>query len=122
MNKMIDHFFQPMLTSLSNDLKAMSNHDWSALSIDEFSALFYSKDSINKSFQKYELIVCCRSVNTIFLERGLEWHHKLPNYKMVELFVRLTNGYQFPEYAEYSPIEFKNEESQRSQGMGDGHG
>ena len=88
--------FQPMLTSLLNDTKACSIHDWSAINMDDFSALFSSKDLLSKSFQKYELLLCCESIKSILQEQGFSWTNKFPKYKMVEILKELTNRYLLP--------------------------
>ncbi|KAK3085331.1 hypothetical protein FSP39_001627 [Pinctada imbricata] len=84
-----DDIYRVMLASLVDDEKAMAYRTWTNVTVQIFSQLFRSHESINKSFRKHELNICLKSVGDIFVKKGISVTSRSPKYKLVELFAFL---------------------------------
>lgn len=89
--------FEQMLKALVKNKKAMEIHKWTDLNPTTFSSLFSTEETIKKSFQRCELLVCCEAIESVLLERQIKWNNKTQKYKLVDILLKLSENYSLPE-------------------------
>ncbi|XP_052107174.1 uncharacterized protein LOC127739443 [Mytilus californianus] len=84
--------YQLMLNHLRTDKRSGKPEKWTQMDLENFTAIFVQKKTVEQSFQKIDLRICIECIIPQLKEKNISYGLSWSKYKLVALFHGLANG------------------------------